>query len=110
MLASLEIKVKLSKEQKEIIENKLSCDLCDFETSARSLSYHRTTEHEGIRFGCSQCNYKAKTKSHLIIHQESMHEGIIYQCDQCNHKTKRKANLTAHVQAIHQKVIHQCNK
>ena len=42
------------------------------------------TNHEGIKYPCNQCEYKASEKGQLQIHIQSQHEGIKYPCDQCD--------------------------
>ena len=41
--------------------------------------------HEGVRFNCTQCDYKAKQKDVLHQHVKSVHEErtpTMYNCDQ----------------------------
>ena len=39
--------------------------------------------HEGIKYQCDYCKYKATLKAKLKTHIMSVHEGIKYQCDHC---------------------------
>ena len=59
--------------------------------------------HEGIKYHCDQCDYKATLKSNLKKHNMSIHEGIKYQCDQCDYKATQKGNLKGHKMSIHPK-------
>ena len=59
------------------------------------------SKHEGIMFGCDQCDYKGATKQHLKTHKESVHDGILFACDQCKHKGTTKSNLRIHKECVH---------
>merc|ERR1719319_725511 len=41
---------------------------------------HTDANHEGIRYPCSICDYKATQKSHLKTHVTAIHEGVRYMC------------------------------
>ena len=49
--------------------------------------------HEGIKYQCDHCDYKATQKGSLKKHKMSVHEGIKYQCDQCEYKAAQKGDL-----------------
>ena len=49
------------------------------------LDQHNKSVHEGVKYPCDQCNYKATWSSTLQQHLKSVHEGIKYSCDQCNY-------------------------
>ena len=59
------------------------------------------TIHEGVRYFCDRCDYKATTTSHLKTHKESIHEGVRYSCDCCDYKATRISHLRTHKQAKH---------
>ena len=40
-----------------------------------------------------QCKNKSTVAGHLKTHVESIHEGVRYPCDQCNYKATEKGNL-----------------
>ena len=66
---------------------------------------HIMSQHEGIRYSCDQCSYKAARKGYLKIHFESEHEGICFTCDQCRYKAIRKYYPNHHMKSMHEVVI-----
>jgi predicted RNA-binding Zn-ribbon protein involved in translation (DUF1610 family) len=68
------------------------------------LTTHIQSKHQGIRYDCDQCDYRANTKSVLTIHQQSKHEGIRYDCDQCDYRATQQSHLTRHRQSQHEVV------
>ena len=60
------------------------------------------SKSEGIKFPCSQCDYKATKKSHLVRHTKSKHEGVKFTCSYCDYKLTRKSSLLIHVKSQHQ--------
>ena len=42
-------------------------------TQRDSLSRHRKAAHRGVRFPCSECDYKASRREHLNYHIKSKH-------------------------------------
>ena len=61
----------------------------------------RHGRHEGVKFTCDQCDYKAPSKSSLLVHFKSMHEGVKFLCSQCDYQAKWKNMLLRHVKAKH---------
>ena len=49
---------------------------------------HIKVIHEGVKYPCNQCDYKAKWKSSLLTHMKSKHD-ITSPCDQCDYKAKQ---------------------
>ena len=64
-------------------------------------SGHTTTKHEGAKYACDQCEYKANRQETLTSHIQARHEGVEYACDHCNYKTLWKTNLHIHKKANH---------
>ena len=60
--------------------------------------------HEGQRFPCPQCEYKATFKGHLQTHIKSVHEGQKFECTQCEYKVTKKTLLQKHAKSVHVKV------
>ena len=50
------------------------------------LKIHVESIHEGLRYPCDKCPYKATTISSLKRHGESIHEGVCYSCDHCENE------------------------
>ena len=74
------------------------------------LRLHRRSIHEGIRYFCDYCDFKATTQGHLKIHRQSKHEGILYSCNNCDYQTKRQDSLKIHQQFKHEGVQYSCNQ
>ena len=61
---------------------------------------HIKSHHEGVKYPCDQCDYKATQKGSLLSHIKSKHEGVKYPCDQGDDKATQKSNLLIHSQHI----------
>ena len=57
--------------------------------------------HEGLVFGCDQCDHKATSNSKLGHHKQITHEKLIYDCNQCEYKANSKQNLNKHKKSGH---------
>ena len=65
-------------------------------SKTKMISHYRN-KHEGIRWPCSQCEYKAPVKYALNRHIKIEHQSsMIFRCDDCKYETKYKERLTAH--------------
>ena len=60
------------------------------------LQKHKESIHEGIRYSCYICYYKATTLSSLTQHKKSIHDGIRYSCNICDCKATQLGNLMSH--------------
>ena len=58
------------------------------------------SKQESYKFPCTQCDFKAKRKAHLLTHEESIHKDIKFPCTQCDYKATRKENLMAHKKSM----------
>ena len=58
-------------------------------------------KHEGIKFHCDQCDYKASWKACIKAHSNAEHEGVFYFCDQCDYKASYKRILKTHMKVEH---------
>ena len=68
----------------------------------RHLSTHIKSIHEGVKFPCNQCDYKATQKGNLMTHIKSRHQGVIFPCNLCDYKATQKSNLMTHITFRHQ--------
>ena len=114
------------------------CGDCGLET--KSLSYlkrHIESKHEGLRFPCHSCKYRAFYKHdldnhikakhnrvaifkcencdysthsqiNLTLHNDFRHEGKTYPCSDCSFKAARKSSLKQHTQSIHENIKYYC--
>ena len=78
------------------------CPLCNAVFSHRKhMLRHVRNKHEGVKYPCSQCDYKATQQNNLKIHIKAVHEGMIYPCSQCDYKTTRNYRLKEHIDLQH---------
>ena len=88
---------------------------CDhLATTQRKLTLHVKVMHEGFRYACDQCDYKATRKDNLLyLHINSKHsakhEGVKYACDYCDYQARRKDNLAKHTKSIHEGIKYACD-
>ena len=81
---------------------KYSCKYCRYKATQQSkLKRHQESIHEGVKFSCDQCKYHATQKSNLIAHKRSVHDGLKYSCDQCEYQTGQKFDLKLHKKKNH---------
>ena len=71
---------------------------------------HFKSKHEGVKYPCYQCDYKATQKGNLLTHLKSKHEGVKYPCDQCDYKATEKGNLLRHLKSKHEGFIFPCSQ
>ena len=64
------------------------------------------SSHEGNKFSCDQCDYKARHKRRLLTYIQSIPEGVKFPCDQCDYKVTRKEHLLIHIMSIHDLLKH----
>ena len=64
------------------------------------MGRHIKSKHEGVKYPCNQCDYKATGKRHLPQHVKSQHEGVKYPCNQCNYQGSYHA-LKFHIKSKH---------
>ena len=65
---------------------------------------HIKSKHEGVRYPCDQCDYRATQKSLLLNHIKAKHEGVKYPCEQCDFKATFKVSLLRHIKSIHKHI------
>ena len=81
------------------------CDKCDFKAAHNmNLQFHIQIVHEGIRYECNECDFKATTKKNLKGHIERIHKGIRYGCDECDYKATRSSDIKAHKKTRHKNI------
>ena len=73
----------------DTIQCSLSLSLCESTAlSQRELTHHLKSDHEGIRYLCSSCEYKSRNKGKLNSHIQVKHKGGSqkFPCSQCEYK------------------------
>ena len=86
-------------------DSKFICQAQDCDRTFRSrpvLWYHTKSKHEGVRYGCNQCDYQATKQGSLTIHIQSIHNGVKYACNKCDYQAKQQSHLTVHIQSVHE--------
>ena len=80
-----------------IMEKDLLCSICDFTTKQKSIQNKRLI-HGGKLF--QHINIFTK-KGNLQTHIKSVHEGQKFQCQHCEYKATLKGNLQRHIKSVH---------
>ena len=57
---------------------------------------HKRKTHQGETF-CDLCQAKFKSSTTLRRHKKSKHEGIRYDCHLCDYKATQKGDLKRHI-------------
>ena len=65
------------------------------------LEIHTQGSHEGVRYPCDLCSYKATRIANLKQHKKSRHEGLIFRCKECDFKSVYVSGLKYHTQSVH---------
>ena len=96
------------KQHKEAMHQgtKYDCDHCEYKAGYKTnLREHMQRMHEAKKFKCDQCDYKASLYYRLKQHIESQHAGLRYKCEECDYKVGRKDTLAKHFNKNHVKVF-----
>ena len=83
-------------------KRKVWCPECNqfFSGSKTKLTTHFQNVHEGIRWPCNQCEYKARDKYTLNKHVRAEHINCtVFKCDDCEYETMYKNRLKAHAKS-----------
>ena len=66
-------------EKKDIIPKLYECQDCaGVYKSISGLFAHTKIKHEGVKYSCNQCEYKATTNGNLKMNQQSKHDNFRY--------------------------------
>ena len=60
---------------------------CDQNSCNSSIAKHNQGVHEGIKYPCSVCDYKACICTNLNVHGNSINEDLKYEYNNCDYKT-----------------------
>ena len=97
----------LSQHKKSVHQGvKYPCTICAHKASSQgNLSKHIKAQHEHRdKYRCESCN----KEEHLRGHIKSAHEGIRYNCNICQYRATMKGDLTRHKESIHFKKRFPC--
>ena len=89
------------------------CTTCHIKYNHRQdLLSHIQIKHNGIRWQCSFCPYKATLERYLKFHIKNRHSNVNNQveCPQCGGMYASNANLKLHIKSIHEKIVHYCDQ
>ena len=80
--------------------------------SKQGLRNHTQSIHQGIKYACDECDYKATKQNHLNVHIQAKHkhEGTKFACNQCDYRTAHKPTLRNHILKIHEGIRYACNQ
>ena len=53
--------------------DEIGCEICEYKTTGRDIVRHIKVVHEGFRFQCDYCPYKATYNTNLKRHKETQH-------------------------------------
>ena len=67
----------------------------------KGLKNHKMIQHEGIRYDCNMCKYRATTKDSLRKHGLIRHEGERYPWKLYEYQGTTKNNLKKHKETKH---------
>ena len=72
------------------------CDQCEYKTKA-NLQRHVQAKHEGVKYPCDECDYRATTRGNLRLHKGAKHGDSALTCEHCGFQTKWKTNYITHM-------------
>ena len=88
-----------------------SCDQCSYKAkSTRLVNQHHALKHLGIKYPCNECDYKGTTNGSLQQHKKTVHEGLRYSCDQCDYQGTTSSHLNVHKKTVHEGRRYYCDK
>lgn len=89
---------------------KFGCEDCEYRAkTGEHLKIHTQAVHEGLRFPCNLCSFKATGIANLSKHKDYRHEGVIFSCKICGHKSGSSAALHYHRKTAHSGRFYKCN-
>ena len=69
---------------------------CNNEAPNFFLEGNQKKTPEGVKYNCTQYDYKATHQTNLKQHQKSIHKGVKYDGNQCHYKATQQAHLRQH--------------
>ena len=84
---------------------KVQCPDCNKILSTKKrLKVHIQSKHEGMRWPCNQCDFKAWERCTLNSHYRTVHQfdqPIKFKCVNCDYETLHKGDLNVHTKKHH---------
>jgi C2H2-type zinc-finger domain/Zinc finger, C2H2 type len=89
---------------------RFACDMCEYRaTTPKNLRTHKMAKHDKIRYPCKQCDYRATVLCDLKKHMLTKHEGLRYPCNLCDYLGTTNHNLKKHKQSKHLGIRYPCD-
>lgn len=100
---SYALKVKITKHMKEDHNEDLSCTLCDYKTTNKTiLKDHIDGFHKGLNFSCNLCKFTSTSKAKLSYHQGKFHSAKLQACHLCDYKSFNAGHMKVHIRRMHE--------
>ena len=84
---------------------KVQCPDCGKILSTKKrLRFHIESKHEGLRWPCNQCDFKAWERCSLNSHIRAIHRShqpLKFKCENCDYETLKKEDLNVHAKKHH---------
>ena len=85
------------------------CPICHkLFTQKGSMRRHVAYKHQGEKYLCNKCDYRATTNGALKIHTDALHDGVKLDCSYCDKKFTQSSNLKIHIQSVHEGLKFEC--
>ena len=92
-------------------DSPLFCQICDKTYNTKQgLKTHIESIHDGVRYPCSQCPYRASGKGTLKKHILFTHDKIGVTCMICDTKHRSETHLKRHIAEKHEKLKVSCSQ
>ena len=91
------------KQKRMLNDNKSTqCSECGAEYIQKcNMLAHYRSKHEGGKYPCNLCHYRAKKLSNLQRHIQFVHEGFKYSCHKCDYQATKQSYLQSHILTKH---------
>ena len=81
---------------------KYDCDQCEYRaTQPSSIKIHKQVKHVQAKLQCPQCDYQSGWPTDFRKHKLAKHDGIRYGCDICDYIATRPECLGKHMKSQH---------
>ena len=84
----------------DLCERPFECDFCEYKAKTRRhLIQHKKMHSKEKPFECVQCDYKAKHRTHLKTHTKIHTDSWPFHCDQCKYKARERGAMKVHMKS-----------
>ena len=86
-----------------MVRKSQQCSQCEYKATSKSnIQSHIKSVHEGHKFSCPHCGLTFTQKGSLNRHIKSVHESEKFQCTHCEYKATQKGHLQTHIKSVHE--------